>query len=108
MSRTSFGTDVDDEQNWHSRYVLSPAIEIQALWCSEALATNVDTGEFFKLNPTAVDIVAHLRDHAALGEVAAALLEKYSVDRAILVRDVQVTIADLLSKGVVLRSGADP
>jgi len=75
---------------------------MQELWGAEVVVANVETGEAFKLNPSAADIVGQLKNRAELGEVVAALLERYSVDRTTLEQHVLATVTDLLSKGIVV------
>jgi hypothetical protein len=94
------------EQGRQESYALSPTIEVQMLWSgSEMIVANVETGEAFRLNPSAADIVLQIGDHADLGAVVAALLEKYSVERATLEREVRAIVAELVLKGVVIPSG---
>ncbi len=107
MSRPSVSPEADREQSWRARYVLAPSIEMQALWGSEVIVANVGTGAAFKLNPSAADIVGQLKNRVELGEVVAALLERYSVDRTTLEQDVRAIVTELLSKGIIVGSGAD-
>jgi hypothetical protein len=94
------------EQGRQECYVVSPTIEVQMLWSgSEMIVANVETGEAFRLNSSAADIVLQIRDHPDLGAVVAALLEKYSVERTTLEREVRAIVAELVLKGVVVPSG---
>ena len=105
MSQPSSNPDPYRERSRRERYGLSPAIEVEGLWSgAETIVVNVDTGETFRLNPSAADIFVQIRDQHELDAVVTALLEKYSVDRATLDREVRAIVAELVLKGIVVPS----
>ena len=69
----------------------------------EAVALNLNTGLYFKLNPVAACALDYLARGLALHDLEDCLLGQFDVDRATLHSDLIALLADLEEYGLIVR-----
>lgn len=66
----------------------------------EQIILNIKTGEYFRLNPTAADMVRLLRENLTVEEVATRMEDAYEVSREEALADILQLAAELVNIGV--------
>jgi|WetSurMetagenome_2_1015567.scaffolds.fasta_scaffold1499160_1 hypothetical protein len=67
----------------------------------EAVLLNLTTNEYFSLNPVGVRMIEVLTQSATTGQALASLAGEYAVDPAVLDRDLQELVEQLLRHGLI-------
>jgi Coenzyme PQQ synthesis protein D (PqqD) len=67
----------------------------------EAVLLNLNTNQYFSLNPVGVRMVEVLTQNASTGQAFSSLLAEYAVDPDVLRDDLQELLGQLLSHGLI-------
>jgi len=70
----------------------------------EAVALDVDTGQYFTMNPTATVIWEQLSKSAPVEAIAAAITERFDVDEKTARADVQEQLDEWLRNGLIAKA----
>jgi hypothetical protein len=67
----------------------------------EAVMLDLDTKQYYSLNPSAMRMLQVLKASASMEQAVTSLAEEYAVDPAILRGDLEELVAQLLKNGLV-------
>ena len=87
-----------DSRRWH----ISDRVAYEFVQ-GEAVALNLKTGTYYRLNPTAASALRQLARGAGLRDLTERLLEEFDVPRANLVADLTDLVADLERYDLIVR-----
>jgi hypothetical protein len=87
-------------QNPDKRVIIPENVIMRAVG-DEAVLLNLNTSQYFSLNPVGVRMFEVLSQSATIGQALSNLQEEYTVDPSVLEGDLQELIGQLLSHGLI-------
>jgi hypothetical protein len=78
----------------------APANLISSVVDDEALILDLDTGNYFSLNPVATEIWTSLKNGHSIDDIATSLAEKYETDSTIVRNDIDELLRELTDAGL--------
>jgi hypothetical protein len=87
-------------QNSDKRVIVPENVIMRAVG-DEAVLLNLNTSQYFSLNPVGVRMLEVLTHSATTGQALSSLQDEYAIDLAVLEGDLQELIEQLLSHGLI-------
>jgi hypothetical protein len=87
-------------QNTDKRVVIPENVIMRAVG-DEAVLLNLNTSQYFSLNPVGVRMLEVLTHSATTGQALSSLQDEYAIDPAVVEGDLQELVGQLLSHGLI-------